>query len=152
MVVIISAVLLVELVNFIWIGCPHVPAALDVKHHIVGLAFYLDQSHLGKLKKEASVVHLWCYLIQKFDVSIAHNYSQANATCSCFTGCHSQDSDKVCQIMTVEKKPSVANFEVMSIKGRRVFKKRHYHFLLAYLAAFSFLNVQAQTQVSVKKS
>ena len=52
--------------------------------------------------------------------------------------------------MTVEKKPSVANFEAMSIKGRHVFKKRLYHLPLAYLAAFSFLNVQAQTQVSVK--
>ena len=62
-----------------------------------------------------------------------------------------EDSDKVCQIMTVEKKPSEANFEVMSIKGRHVFKKRHYHFLLAYLAVFSFINVQAQIQVSVKQ-
>ena len=70
MVMITSAVLLVELVNFIWIGCPHVPAALDVKHHIVRLALYLDQSRLCELKKEAAVFHLWCYLIQKFDVSI----------------------------------------------------------------------------------
>ena len=70
MVMITSAVLLVELVNFIWIGCPHVPAALDVKHHIVRLALYLDQSRLCKLKKEAAVFHLWCYLIQKFDVSL----------------------------------------------------------------------------------
>ncbi len=61
-----------------------------------------------------------------------------------------KDSDKVCQIMTVvEKKPSVTNFEVVHIKGRRVFKKNHHHLLLAYLAVFSFFNVQAQTQVSV---
>lgn len=61
-----------------------------------------------------------------------------------------KDSDKVCQIMTAEKKPSAANFEVIFIKGRQVFKKKHYHLRLAYLAVFSFLNVQAQTQVSVK--
>ena len=61
-----------------------------------------------------------------------------------------KDSDKVCQIMTVEKKPSVSNIEVMYIKGQHVFKRSHYHLLLAYLAVFSFLNVQAQNQVSVK--
>jgi hypothetical protein len=60
-----------------------------------------------------------------------------------------KDSDKVCRIITVEKKPSVANFEVMHIKGPHVFKKSHNHLLLAYLVVFSFLNVQAQTQVSL---
>ena len=62
-VMMISAVLLVYLVDFIWIRCPHSPAALNVKHHIAGLALYLDQSHLCKLKKEAALFHLW------FDVS-----------------------------------------------------------------------------------
>ena len=51
-----------------------------------------------------------------------------------------KDSDKVFQ-MTDEKKPSAANFEVM-YRGR--------HVKIAYLAVFSFLNVRAQTQVSVK--
>ena len=52
-----------------------------------------------------------------------------------------KDSDKVFQMID-EKKPSAANFEVMYIRGR--------HVIIAYLAVFSFLNVQAQTQVSVK--
>ena len=69
MVMMISVVLLVYLVNFIWIRCPHVPAALDVTHHAVGLALYLDQSHLCKLKIEAAMFHLWSYLIEKLHVS-----------------------------------------------------------------------------------
>ena len=69
MVMMISVVLLVYLVNFIWIRCPHVSAALDVKHHTAGQALYLDQSHLCKLKKEATIFHLWRYLIIFFDVS-----------------------------------------------------------------------------------
>lgn len=52
-----------------------------------------------------------------------------------------KDSDKVFQMID-KKKPSAANFEVMYIRGR--------HVKIAYLAVFSFLNVQAQTQVSVK--
>ena len=69
MVMMISVVLLVYLVNFIWIRCPHVPAALDVTHHAVGLALYLDQSHLYKLKIEAAMFHLWSCLIEKLHVS-----------------------------------------------------------------------------------
>ena len=61
-----------------------------------------------------------------------------------------EDSDKDFQIMTVEKKPPMTNFKVMSIKGRHISKKRHNHPLLAYLAVFSFLQVQAQTKVSVE--
>ncbi len=69
MVMMISAALLVYFVNFIWIRCPHVSAALDVKHHTAGQALYMDQSHLCKLKKEAAIFHLWRYLIIFFDVS-----------------------------------------------------------------------------------
>jgi hypothetical protein len=46
-VMMMSAVLMVYLVNFIWIRCPHVRA--------LGLALYLDQSPLCKLKKDAAV-------------------------------------------------------------------------------------------------
>ena len=71
MVMMMSAVLLVYLVNFIWIRCTHAPAALDVKHHTVGrgLALNLDQSHLCKLKNEAAMFHLWSYIKEKNDVS-----------------------------------------------------------------------------------
>ena len=62
-----------------------------------------------------------------------------------------EDSDKICQIITVEKKSPRENFEVMSIKGRHVLKKSHNHLLLAYLAVLLFLHVEAQTQVSVKQ-
>ena len=78
MVMMISAVLLIYLVNFIWIRCPHVPAAFDVMQHTVGLALYLDQNHLCKLKKEAAMFHLWSYLIEKIYVSqCSSNYSEA---------------------------------------------------------------------------
>jgi hypothetical protein len=69
MVVMTSAILLVYLVIFASIRCPHEPAILDVKHHTAGLAFYVDQSHSCKLKKEAAVFHLGSYLIKTFAVS-----------------------------------------------------------------------------------
>ena len=69
MVMMICVILLVHLVNFTWIRCPHEPAAFDMKHHTAELPVYMDQSHSCKQRKYAAMFHLGSYILENFAVS-----------------------------------------------------------------------------------